>query len=166
MASHPQGAAVTVTVGGNSLRARLVEALPVGAAEAMVTLFREGERVTLTPAGEGESPAEPIVVTVRDISGNTLTVDPFRARVKFPKGTVVASVDGASASFLTADVEKDALVSLLAVQGFEAGQSVNVAGESLPLQEMDGQLDLGMRLRVPEFYLVYSGTQTVEISQD
>ena len=83
-------------------------------------------------------------------------------------GGVVASVDGASASFLTANIEKGTLVSLLPVRGFAAGDTVSLpTGELLTLKGVDEapeQLDLGQRLRVPNSYVVYSGVHTVEIS--
>jgi len=208
----------------------------------MVTMFREGERVTLTPREGGTTQA--VELTVRGISGNTLTVDAFRAQVPFAAGSAVASVDDASATFLIAAIPQDTRVSVLTVQGFAPGQSVRLTVGALSdaaaagatairlnaaavaalaqndwiwIQGNTGQeeaqadvvritgavaanadvsispalsfahtagrevrresftlkvignapnqrLDLGQRLRVPEFYLVYSGMHTVDIS--
>ncbi len=165
--AYPVGEAVTVAIDGNSLGARLVEPLPVGASDAMVTMFREGERVTLTPREGGT--AQAVEITVRGISGNMLTVDSFRAQVPFVAGSEVASVDGASATFLIAAIPQGTRVSVLTVQGFAPGQSVRLAGGGALALKFLGdvpnqRLDLGQRLRVPEFYLVYSGAHTVDIS--
>jgi predicted phage baseplate assembly protein len=168
-ASYPVGTAVTVTTPSGALRARLVEPLVRGASAAMVTLFREGERITLTPKGGSRDQA--VETIVRSISGHSLTVDSFQAyRTVFPVGSTVTSVDGASASFLTVAILRHESVSALTVQGFAPGQelffpdqkshTLQVIGE-----EPEQRLDLGQRLRVPEFYLVYSGTHTVNISQ-
>jgi predicted phage baseplate assembly protein len=161
------GTAVTVAIDGSTLRARLVEPLPVGASDAMVTMFREGERVTLMPREGGT--AQAVEITVRGISGNILTVDPFRAQLPFAAGSEVVSVDGASATFLITPIPQGTRVSILTVQGFAPGQSVRLAGDGPFALKVIGDapnqhLDLGQRLRVPEFYLVYSGAHTVDIS--
>jgi hypothetical protein len=168
-ASYPAGTAVTVTTPNGVLRARLVEPLVPGASDAMVTLFREGERIILTPkVGSSDQTVE---TTVRSISGHVLTVDSFQAhRAVFSVGSTVSSVDGAAASFLTVAIPPDTPVSTLTVQGFAPGQALVFPDRTLrPLhvigEEPDQRLGLGQRLRVPEFYLVYSGTHTVNISQ-
>jgi hypothetical protein len=132
----------------------------------MVTMFREGERVSLAPRPGND--AQTVETTLRSISGNTLTVDAFQAQGAFPAGSTVTSVDGSSASFLTTGIPPGTRVTFLTVQGFAPGQSVVFPdGRSLALKVLDdspNQLDLGQRLRVPEFYLVYSGAHTVEVS--
>jgi predicted phage baseplate assembly protein len=168
-ASYQAGIVVRATTPQGALTARLMEPLVPGTSDAMVALFREGERIILTP--KGSSSDQVVETTVRSISGHVLTVDSFQAqRTVFSVGSTVASVDGAAASFLTAAIPPDTPVSTLAVQGFAPGQALVFPDRTFhPLQaigeEPDQRLDLGQRLRVPEFYLVYSGTHTVNISQ-
>jgi hypothetical protein len=161
--AYPEGSTITVTDSGGTLQARLVERMDKGMAEAMVTLFREGERLRLIPKGGDTTYA--VEITIRGISRHTLSIDPFEAQVAFPVGSVVASVDGTSASFVTADILQGARVRLLTVQGFTPGQSLTFPdGSALTLQVSAGTLTLGQRLRVPEFYLVYSGAHTLDIA--
>jgi hypothetical protein len=163
---YPRGTLVAVTTEQGTLQARLAEELSAGAAEAMVTLFREGERVRVTPT-DGSS-FQTVETTIRGISGSTLTVDPFWTYGAFATGCQVASVDGTSASFLAVGLPPGALVGQLTAQGFAPGQSVTLPdGRSLALAATgdapNRRLELGQRLRVPEFYLVYSGAHTVNI---
>jgi hypothetical protein len=166
-ATYPAGTALTVNMAQGVLQARLVEPLAAGASAAMVVLFREGERVKLTPKNEDDG--LPIETTVRSISGSTLLVDPFPVRQPGAVGSPVISVDGAAASFLTIGLAPGTLVNSLTVQGFAPGQMVTSSDyPSLSLQVAgDGanqQLELGQRLRVPEFYLVYSGAHTASVA--
>jgi uncharacterized phage protein gp47/JayE len=171
-ASYPAGTRVTVRGPEGAvvpITAHLVEPLAYVACNtsgAMLTLFREGERIMLTPK-EGRS-GQAITTTVRGISGSTLTVDLVQAqRTDFPVGSAVTSVDGTSASFLTVAIPSGAQVSTLTVQGFAPGQALVFADQTshrYPLKVTGNALDLGQRLRVPEFYLVYSGTHTINIS--
>jgi predicted phage baseplate assembly protein len=167
-AAYPAGTVVTVSNPEGTITARLVEPLGRGTSVLMTTLFREGERITLTP--QGGSSDQAIATTVRDISGSTMTVDPLQAQPPgFSVGSVVTSVDGASASYLTVAIPPDTLVSMLTVQGFAPGQVLVFPDQvSRPLQvagdASDQWLNLGQRLRVPEFYLVYSGAHTVNIA--
>jgi len=128
---------------------------------AMVVVFREGERVRVG------SEADEVKVTVRSISGNTLTVDAFKAQADYPTGTPVVSVDSVAKSALTSAITKGTLVNLLVVRGFTLDEQVTIT-RSDGTQSLTLTLagTLGDRLRVPEFYLVYSGAHTVEISQD
>jgi hypothetical protein len=168
-ASYQAGTVVTVSTPNGILIARLVEPLVHGSFDAMVTLFREGEHVVLTPKDGSSDQA--IETIVRGISGHALMVDSFQAqRAVFPVGSTLTSVDGAAASFLTVAIPPDEPVSTLTVQGFAPGQALVFTDQTSRLlqvigEEPDQRLDLGQRLRVPEFYLVYSGMHTVAISQ-
>jgi hypothetical protein len=168
-ASYEAGSAVTVSTPQGTLTARLVEPLVRGASTAMVTLFREGERILVTP--KGNSPDQAVETVVRGISGSSLTVDAFQAyRTAFPMGSPVTSVDSAAATFLTTAVLPDTTVNMLMVQGFAPGHALvfpDQTGHTLLVtgDTPDQRLDLGQRLRVPEFYLVYSGAHTVNVSQ-
>jgi hypothetical protein len=65
---------------------------------------------------------------------------------------------------VTAEILQGATVRLLPVQGFTPGQSLTFPdGSAMTLQASEGTLELGQRLRVPEFYLVYSGSHTLDI---
>jgi hypothetical protein len=160
--AYPEGSTITVTDRGGTLHACLVERMDKGMSEAMLTLFREGERFRLTP--QGGDTAHAVESTIRGISGHTLSIDPFEAQVTFPVGSVVTSVHGPSTSFVTAEILQGATVRLLPVQGFTPGQSLTFPdGSAMTLQASEGTLELGQRLRVPEFYLVYSGSHTLDI---
>ncbi|MFQ5881391.1 MAG: putative baseplate assembly protein [Candidatus Methylomirabilales bacterium] len=164
----PVGSTVTVRLpDGTTFTARLAEPFRAGepVQQAMVIVFREGERIRLSPPGQ---PNEAVLLTIRAISGNTLTVDPFLAQVPFPVGSEVASADGRVRSTLKTAVAQGALTSFLTVQGFEIGQTVTINGLDGPLSlaTLDGnrlRLHLGERLRVGEHYLVYSGVHTITI---
>ena len=167
--SYEAGSAVTVGTPQGTLTARLVEPLVHGSSTAMVTLFREGERILLTPKDGSRDRA--VETVVRGISGSSLTVDSFQAyRTAFAVGSTVTSVDSAAASFLTAAIPPDALVNALTVQGFATGHALVFPDQTAHTLQVSGdgpdqRLNLGQRLRVPEFYLVYSGVHTVNVSQ-
>jgi hypothetical protein len=165
-------APVSVDLGNSrQLTARLVTEGKAGTTGAMVTMFREGERVQLTALdAAGRADHVQAKVAVRGISGNALHVDPFRAPLSYAPGSRVASADGASASFLVDPIAQGALVDQLFVQRFAPGQSVQL-GDSNPIELLSRgeaeqrQLVLGESLRVPDFYLVYSGQHTVNVVQ-
>jgi Baseplate J-like protein len=127
---------------------RVVEDLRAGADELMVTLFREGERIGLW--SDADTTRDPTVeLTISRISGDVLTVDPFRAAPEYPVGTLVASLDGASSSFLVAPIATGTRVQTLRVRLFEA------AWFALGAE----------RLRIPDLHLPYSGNHTILASQ-
>jgi hypothetical protein len=168
IADLPPGTVVTTRDG--ALAAVLVEQVRPAplTTDAMVVIFREGERVRVGTA------EDTVTTTVRRISGSILAVDPFHARVGHPTGTSVTPVDGNAHSVLTAAVEAGSLVSQMAVRGLAPGdelvfpESHGVAGTAVSLVTTGSghraRLVLGGRLRVPELHLVASGANTVTVS--
>jgi predicted phage baseplate assembly protein len=165
-ADEPAGTVVTTQDG--LLAAILVEPIEQGAvlAEAMVVVFREGERIQVGTDLDART------VTVRGVSGSTLSVDPFRARADQPAGTVVASLESQASSVLTAPIAAGVLVTQLSVRGLVPGDSLVLpappGAPAVPLATAGSgrrqRLILGERLRVPELHLVASGSHTVTIS--
>lgn len=152
--------------GTQTLKLKLTEACPAGKLDLMVTLFQEGDRISLTPInGDAEQPLE---TTIRSISGNTLTVAPFRTPFKLDRGSRVTS-DNDTASVLTEQLTANTLINSMVVQGIESGQKLKFPPDDQPFDLQasgtppDQQLALGQRLRVPESFLVYSGNHTITI---
>jgi hypothetical protein len=160
----------TLSTADEKVRAVLTEPIEEGASvsSAMGVLFQEGEQIRV---GSGTDAVE---VLVRSISGNTLTVDPFRAPADYPGDTPVVAVRSAAQSVLLDAIARDTRVTRLVVRGFGPDERVTLApadgGPALDLtlagvgEEGDRRLVLGNRLRVPPFALVYSGTHSVAIS--
>src|SRR5262249_21775212 len=93
----------TLTTADEQVRAVLTEPIEEGASvsSAMVVLFQEGEQVRV---GSGTDAVE---VQVRSISGNTLTVDPFRTPTDYPSDTPVVATRSAAQSVLRGSLASD-----------------------------------------------------------
>jgi hypothetical protein len=143
-----------------------VEPIAAGATidAATVVVFQEREKILL---GTGTDTVE---ITVRSISGDTLTVTPFKALHKYLAGTRVSSAERNAISVLTSEIKKDALVNSLRVRAFVAGDTVMFPGPLTltvaRVKSAQRPLVLGQRLRVPEFCLVHSGSHTIVITQE
>jgi hypothetical protein len=96
-----------------------------------IVSFQEGEQVRL-----GQAP-NVIEVTIRSISDNTLTVDPFRSPVSYPPGTSVVSTTRPVQSVLLNQVEKDQSVNQLSVRGVIASAMAELfqEGERIRLEQ-------------------------------
>jgi hypothetical protein len=131
---------------------RLVEDLPADRKSAMVTVFQEGQRIRFAADVNDHDGPE---TTIRAISGNRLTLDPFHATASIPAGTWVLShgdddVNGAS---LVSAIAAETVVETVEVDGYD-------------LLDATVPIALGERLRVPPSHLVYSAEHTIRASQD
>ncbi|WP_298439051.1 putative baseplate assembly protein [Geobacter sp.] len=113
-ADLPEGSPVTTT--DRRKAALLAEKISAGdmVGRVAVTGFKEGDRVTRV-----------LDLTVRSVSGNTVTVLPFTGdTVVFPHGSAVATFDGSAATRLAAAIPRGAAgLTAIAVEdaGFAAG---------------------------------------------
>lgn len=161
----PASTQIEIANAEQRLQFRLTEDCLVGKTDLLITLFQEGDRITLTPINNFAE--QPLETTIHSISGDTLTVAPFRTGMALDRGSEVASKNGTK-SFLTVPLAANSLITSLVVQGIvpehiltvPGGQTFTLQGRGAP---PDRRLNLGQRLRVPESFLVYSGNHTITI---